>query len=274
MDVRKVSSQETGVGMSPVGPSISPKVGFVLLGAIIWGIAGGFFGIVYLAFLKHLQQAGPAVWQIPLAAAVAGAVVSTFYSAMRVALVGALAGATTSLVCLTVAPSPLTPWQVMALCGLVGLALGMPASAFLERRRGALVVAGAGLTTGAMAGICVSILAKLGPYWSGAGWAVFIMVPMTGLLFTVLTLALGPRVKAIIPRWFGVCLACAVMASVVGVSLWALAASFRLDVDPQLRIALQAMFAQIPEAVLGGIVGGALGGSLLELLHLPRLYRI
>ena len=106
------------------------------------------------------KQSAP-LSQMPLAAAVAGTVVATFYSAMRVVLVGALAGATTSLVCLTVASSPLTPWQVMALCGSVGLALGIPASAFLERRRGALVVAGAGLTTGAIAGLGGTLLELL-----------------------------------------------------------------------------------------------------------------
>jgi hypothetical protein len=250
------------------------KGGMVLVSSVIWALAGGLFGLVFVATLRYLehQDAGP--WQVMLAAALAGAFVAAFYSAKRVAVLGAAAGSFASLVYLVQAPTLPDDWRVLVLCGAVGVLAGAFASVLYERRQGVLLVAVAGLLAGAFTGLAAGEVARVAggvaPPWLLAA----LLVPATGGLFTGLSVALGPRVETPVPQWIGVGLVAGGMAAVAGLGLWVLAAPLAYPVDPALLAALSAMLAEVPGSFAGGAAGGAVGGALVELVDgrwLPHL---
>ena len=73
--------------------------------AIASSFSGAFFSIVAPRVIGHFLQTIDSPWLIPPAGAVAGAVIVTFYSAMRVALVGAIVVSIVSLVSVIGAPT-------------------------------------------------------------------------------------------------------------------------------------------------------------------------
>jgi hypothetical protein len=254
--------------------TIKRKSGLVFLRGVIWGIAGGFFGIVFLAVLRHLQQAGDAAWQVVLAAAVAGSVVGAFYSAKRVAIIGAAAGSVASTAYLIAVSTPESPWPVFGVCAAAGFAVGAGASAIYERRRGALLVALAGLAAGAVAGVTAAVVGTLTGTLDQVFVLALVLAPVTGALFTAATLMLAERFAVPVPQWLSIAVVSAEVAGVVGSGLWVLSVPLAHGIDPALQAAIQEMLGQLPRAFLGGLLGGAIAGVALELLNVPWTHKL
>jgi len=253
---------------------LQQKAGLILLRAIIWGLAGGFFGVSYLGFVKHLQQSGEAAWHVVLSAAVAGAVVATFYSAKRVALVGTLAGALTSLLYLTIISKPTPAWHVAGLCAVAGLLVGLPVSQLYERRRGALAVSGVGLLAGSVAGLGGVGITRLAPGLADVAILVLFMAPVTGVVFYLIALHFGERARSVVPHWLSIGIVSGAIAAVVGISMWLLSVTVGREIDPQLQQAVKAMFDRIPHVIAAGTLGGAISGAVLEVLGVRWLLRL
>jgi hypothetical protein len=245
--------------------------GMVLLRAVIWGIAGAFYGVVFVVTLVHLSIEGLGVFQVVAAAAVAGAVIGAFYSARRVALVGGIAGGLTGLVYLTTIATPERVWPVLGWAAGVGLVGGILASRYLRYTHAALTVAATGLGSGAAAGLLAVGMGALTGVPSGAFGFVVVTVPVTGVLFTHVLLRLGPRGLPV-PPWLNVGPVAAIVAGVVGVGLWTLAADLGYTPDDTLRATISAVLAQLPAAFGGGLLGGAVAGAALELLGVPWIF--
>lgn len=250
------------------------QAGLVALQGIIWGMAGGFFGVVFLAVQGQTAASGVTFWQLPLAGAAAGAMVAAFYSAKRVALIGELAGAVTGTTYLmTVASLPESGWPVLGACALAGLAIGALASAIYDHREGALLVALLGLAAGAIAGLLAAVAVLAVPGLNGVFGLALLSAPVTGGLFTLATLRYADRVRVPLPQWFSVGIVASGVAALVGAGLWALAATIDPALDPALVAAINGTMGQLPEAFGGGMIGGALGGAALELLSLRQRER-
>jgi hypothetical protein len=239
--------------------------GLVVLRASIWGIAGAFYGVVFVVTLTHLASGELRLVQVVVAAGVAGAVIGAFYSARRVALVGGIAGALAGLVYLTTIETPERVWPVLGCAAGLGLAGGMVASRFLHYTHAALTVAATGLAAGAVAGLLAVALAALTGVPAGAFGFALLMAPVTGVLFTFVLLRLGAR-GVPVPPWLNVGPVAAIVAGVVGVGLWTLAADLGYTPDADLRATIGAILAKLPAAFGGGLLGGALAGGGLELL--------
>ncbi len=250
------------------------QAGLVALQGIIWGMAGGFFGVVFLAVQGHSAASGITFWQLPLAGAAAGALVAAFYSAKRVALIGELAGAVTGTAYLmSVASLPDSGWPVLGACALAGLAIGAVASAMYDHREGALLVALLGLAAGAVAGLVAAVVVLALPGLNGVFGLALLAAPVTGGLFTLATLHYAERVRVPLPQWFSVGIVAGGVAALVGAGLWALAATLDPTLDPAVIAAINGTMTQLPEAFAGGMLGGALGGVALELLSLRQRER-
>jgi hypothetical protein len=248
----------------------------VALQGLIWGIAGGFFGVVFVAAQGCLAAAGVTLWQLPLAGAAGGAMVAAFYSAKRVALIGEVAGAIAGTVYLMTVPvTPDHGWGVVWVCALAGLHVGALASVIYEHREDALLVALFGLVAGGMAGLVAALGVHLlppGPV-SLFGLAL-VCAPLTGGLFTLATLRWTDRVPVRVPQWLSVGLVVSGVAGLVGGGLWALAATLEPSIDPGLVASIQAVLGQLPQAFAGGLCGAAIGGVGFELVSLRRLEHV
>lgn len=236
---------------------------------MIWGLAGGFFGAVYLAFARYLEYAHASPWRVLIAAAVAGGVVATFYSAKRTGLVGAATGSLTSLALLVSADSAVAPWTLAAIAGAAGVVAGIPAAWIFERRRGAMVLAATGLLVGLAGGTMVAILAHLVPALNTPFLTVLLLVPSCGSLYVLAVLRMSHRWSGVVPHVPGIALVSGGVSAVVAMGMWTLAAPLRLDLPPDLVTAMAAMHGEMPAALAGGFLGGAVNGALLQVLGTP-----
>ena len=251
------------------------KAGLVLLRGLIWGIAGGFFGVVFLSILGHFQHGGGGHWQVPLAAAIAGAVVGAFYSAKRVANIGAITGSLTGVGYLIFSfPTTPEPWAMLAACGLVGFLVGALASGAYQSKRAALLIALAGFAAGAFAGGLAEIMAALASGLDRVFVLALVMAPATGILFAFAMSQFNDGVRLELPLWLNVGAVAAGIAGVVGVGLWALSATLSIDLDPVRQAAITSTIQHLPYAFSGGLLGGALVGALLELAGVRWLYKM
>jgi hypothetical protein len=250
------------------------RAGLVALRAVIWGIAGGLFGVIFLGVLSHLGRGGVDLWYVGLAAAISGAVVGSFYSAKRVALVGAFVGSFAGVTYLTVLGTPDRAWPVLAVAGGLGLVGGALTSRLYGHKHEALLVAASGLVAGAIAGLAVVALAwLLGMPRSAFGFSL-LLAPSTGALFAYTLLRAKEVVSLPVPEWIGVGPVAAVVAAVVSAGMWTLSANLGYTSDPQALAITQAILAELPGAFVGGLLGGAVAGAVLELLNVRWLYPI
>lgn len=242
---------------------ISEKARRILLRAVIWGMAGGFYGVGYVALRHYLDRGGAAAWHGILAAAVSGALVAAFYSAKTVALLGAAAGSIVATAYLVAADPFPAGLPVAGASAVGGLVIGGLMSMFYEHERGALAMAGVGAAAGLAAGTVIALVTAL---TAGAGdfLQALLGAGITGGLFAVSVSALQGQPGATVPHWLNVALVAAGVAAGAGSGLWALAGTLELNLDPQVREALDAVVNRTPFALLGGMLGGALAGALLE----------
>jgi hypothetical protein len=249
--------------------------GLLLLRGIIWGIAGGLFGVVLLATQGHLDVVAVGIWPLPLATAVAGAVVGAFYSAKRVAIVGASVGSVAGIAYLITASStPPGGLPVLGVCALAGLvAGGFSASALYEHREGALLVAVAGFLAGSVAGLFATVLLVLTAAVMGPFGLALLTAPLTGTLFIIGTLWLGAGLRVPLPQWLSVGLVSSGISGVVGLGLWALAATLTNGVEPAIVTTINETIDHVPQAFAGGLLGAAVAGMILEALSVVCLVR-
>ncbi len=251
------------------------KTRLLCLRSAATSFAGLFFAIVGLGFVGHWLQANDSPWLLAPTGAVAGAVVVSFFSAKRVAIVGALVGSVASLIYVLASAGPPSPWSVLLICGILGFLAGVPTSRLVERRRGTALLVGAGLVVGAVAGGLVSALITAVPaLWKQTLVITFLMALVFTLLVHPFLASLGTSLKRMLPHWLGIGLVAGIIAAVVGAGMWMLAVTRSFGVDPELKTAVKAMLAIVPVAGLGGLLGGAAAGAFLEILGVKHLDRL
>lgn len=249
-------------------------VQMVAVRGLIWGIAGGLYGVVFVGVHGHLDLLGAGPWGVPLAAAVAGAVVGAFYSAKRVALVGAAVGSTASVAFLIVSAGVQHGGlAVLAVCAAAGMLAGAAASRIYAQREGVLVIAGAGLFGGGAAGLLAQgALSVIGPAEGAFGLAA-LLAPLTGALFVYISLSAAGKVRVPLPQWLGVGLVTGGIAGLVGLGLWALSTNLDPALEPAVAGAINDSLGDLPGAFAGGLLGAALAGMLLEVATVSRVAR-
>ncbi len=243
--------------------------------SVIWAFVGALFGVLFIA-AQHVLK-GVAEPLDPLiiaaAAAAAGAVGALIYSSMRLAVVAA--GVTTVLlIALQFAlgigskrlaePVDIAVWlgAAGAVGAVVGAYYGHATPASRVNRAMAKTLAGlvAGASTGLLWGIVVQ-LAGEAPLWL----TVAVLVPAVGWSYVALAAHFVRWGSRWLPRVIDAALVGAVVALVVALGYWAVAAS----VNPAIvgGDGLDRMLtAQLPEALVAGAGGGMIAGFLRGML--------
>jgi len=240
----------------------------LVLTLFVWGLAGALFGSLFAALYGVLGVVGLSGWQPLLVGAAAAAMTtSAFYSAMPVALVGAMAGVLASIVYLMV--SGAQHIDLVQIAGFAAVA-GVAAGGFY-----AWMVKGGGrplaeTTTGLAAG-----LAAGGLVWAGLVLVehepdMLIMaagvVALVGSLFKLSERWLVGRLAGHFPRAVSAPIVAGLIAAVVGASIWIMGGTTTAGMDLAARGAVEGVLHQVPHGFLGGMLGGAVTGVILELL--------
>lgn len=250
---------------SPYAPS-RPRA--ILLRGIVWGLIGLIYSPLFVGLAALFDRIGAGVGTYVAAAALAGAAGAALYGARELALVGSGIGVVLGVLMLATLADTLTFVQALAVAagvaGLVGLLVAFPGRC--TRKVPGKVMAG--LSTGALCGAALAVVEPLHPAHFAAFALLGFLVSVNGVLYVAsvrwwVTQAHRMGFEA---RPCGAieALVIAALAGIAAGSVWVMAAPLLVETSPLVRELSAAVYRDLPLALLGGIFGGAVAGSLLE----------
>lgn len=239
----------------------------IVMTLVVWGLAGGVFGALFAGLHQVLGAVGLSGWQPPvLAAAAAAMITSAFYSAMPVALAGAMAGVLASIGTLIVLGHDLDLSVLAGMAGVAGVAGGSFYAWIAEGGGRPLSQTLAGMVAGLLAGMLLAGLTAMTGRPAGTFVLAAGVVALVGTLFQVSAPWLKGFDTPRIPPGLSAGVVAGMIASLVAASIWTLGYTPLAGMDGATPDLLGQVRREIPPGFLGGLMGGALTGSILELL--------
>jgi hypothetical protein len=238
----------------------------------IWAFAGALFGALFTGLYQVLGQIGFTGWQpLVIGAAAAAMTTSAFYSAMPVALLGAMAGVMGSIGYLMVQGQDVDLITIAITAGVGGVLAGLFYVWVVSGGGRPLAETLAGLTAGVVAGGLLALVltissAQLGPSVMAAG-----VVSLVGTVFQLSERWLVPGSARLFPGILSVPVVSGLIGTVVGACVWILGGTTSFMLTHQAQAAADQVTAVIPFGILGGSLGGAITGLVLQTFGLgPR----
>jgi len=238
----------------------------IFLRGLIWSLVGFIYAPLFAGLHVVFHAMGLAHWGLVPAAALSGAVGAAFYGARQVALAGTAVGVLVASTILLCVPGTIPLWQVMLPSAVTGAALG---GIVRFPDRCSLKVPGktlAGLATGTACGILLAVAEPLHPREFHIFGTLAFLTAVNGVLYV-----------ATVNWWLGLtrlnrgqpcnlieALVIAVLAALSAAGIWSVAGPLVGAVDHVARGMLEIIHEQVPMAIAGGMLGGAVAGALLE----------
>lgn len=244
--------------------------------AIIWGLIGLIYAPLFigLAALFEFLEAGWATYVA--AAALAGGAGAVLYVGREVALLGTGVGVVVGVLSLVVAPQVLSFQHVAlvaaALAALFGLHPAFPVRC--DRQVPARVLVG--VATGALCGSVLAVAEPLHAEPFSTFAVVAFLVSVNGVLYVASvgpTLALTRRMSPALQRYNWVeALVAGSLAALAAGGAWIMAGPLLGDGGALMQATSDALYRQLPVALLGGIFGGSVAGALLGVFRFPWVH--
>jgi hypothetical protein len=243
------------------------RVTAIVTTLFVWSLAGALFGGLFIGLYEVLQVLSLGASQAVVVAALAAAMTTAaFYSAMPVALMGAMAGVLASIGYMIVAG----PRLELGIIAAVAAGLGLLGGAFFAwtSKAGARPLAETltGLLAGLGAGIILVTVLNLFPRPVGTFVMAAGIVALVGSLFQLNEHWMVRAVHGWLPDTLAGPVVAALVAAVVGASMWMVAGTTAAALDLETKSAVERILAEVPAGFLGGLLGGAVTGVVLELL--------
>lgn len=260
----------------PAGASFRPTL--VFLRAIVWGLIGLIYAPLFIGLAAILTRlgAGPAAYTI--AAALAGAAGAVLYGSHELALVATGIGAVVGVLLLTTAADLLNFAQCVAvvagLAALVGLLVPFPGQCTRQVPAKAM----AGLSSGAVCGLGLVLAQSLSASAIPLYAILAFLVAVNGVLYVVtvrvwITLAARLRGPGS-PCRLVESLVLATLAGLAAGSVWLMAGPLLGESSGLVGAVGTAIYAGLPQAAAGGIIGGVVAGALLETFGLAWVHDV
>jgi len=239
----------------------------IVMTVIVWGLAGGVFGALFAGLYEVLSAMGLSGWQPLVAAAgTAGMITSALYSSMPVALTGAMAGVLASIGTLIALGQGAGLYAIAGIAALAGVAGGGFYAWMADSHGQPLVEPLVGLGSGLIAGTLVAVLVALTGHEAGTFWLAAGVVAVVGASFQVSQRWLATVGSDWVHGGLSAAVVAGLTAVLVGASIWVLAGTSALSIDGGTSDAMGQLRHEIGPGFLGGLVGSALTGLILELL--------
>ena len=254
--------------------AIEKKPNDTLIIAITWCMAGGLFGSLFAGLYQLLMLLGLPGW----GAAIAGAGISAmttaaFYSAMPIALVGAMAGMAVSIAYLIATGHQIRLVAIAGLAGIGGLVAGMAYSWLIRSRVHPFSQTLAGLVSGVAAGAVAALLAAV----AGPEPGMLLLAPVTVILVGGLYGRIQPGIVTAcanrVPPKVSIPLVSALIGAVVGASIWIVGGTTTGGLSEETLGSIDYVLSQVPAGFLGGLIGGGIIGVVLERLGMAPMPR-
>ncbi|MEA3275508.1 MAG: spermidine synthase [Pseudomonadota bacterium] len=243
------------------------KTAAIVLILFVWGLAGALFGSLFAGLYQVLLVLGVGGWKpLVVGAAAAAMTTSAFYSAMPVALVGAMAGVIASIAYLMVTGHRVELFLISSVAAVAGLVAGS-FYAWMVKGGGRPL---AQTLRGLLAGLAAGGLLAAGLSFYGGDVGMFVMaagvVALVGSLFQLSERWFVGRISGWCPRTVSAPVVAALIAAVVGASVWIMGGVTAGALDSATKGAIDQVLREVPAGFLGGLLGGAVTGVLLELM--------
>lgn len=238
---------------------------------VVWSLAGALFGGLFIGLYQVLTVLGLTGWQPVLVGSSAAAMTTAaFYSAMPVALVGATAGVVASIGYLIVSGSRVELSMITATAAGAGLVAGSFYSWMVRRNARPLAETLTGLLAGLGAGVILSVMLFLYPLLSPQPVGPLVMaagvVALVGALFQLNEHWIVQTCHGWLPDGLAAPLVAALIAAVVGASIWLMGGTTAAALDFETQGEIERVLNNVPTGFLGGLLGGAVTGMVLEVL--------
>ena len=239
----------------------------IIVSLLVWSLAGTLFGGLFIGLYQVLVLLGLSGWQPLVFGAVAAAMTTAaFYSAMPLALVGATAGVLASIGYLVISGQRIELAAISLLAAGTGIAAGaffawtshQNARPLAETLTGMLAGFGAGL---ALVLVLTTLQMSVGPFVMAAG-----VVAIVGTLFQLNEHWIVQACHGWLPDSLAAPLVAGLIASVVGAGVWLMAGMTTPMLFGGEHSVIDQVLREIPSGALGGMLGGAVTGLILELL--------
>lgn len=240
----------------------------VFLRAIVWGLIGLIYAPLFVGLLSLFERLGVGPWGYVPAAAVAGGAGAVLYGARETGLAGTGIGLVVGAVLLVGAadqvPVVLAVLAAAAIAAAIGLSPFFPACCARHVPGKAL----AGVLAGALGGAVLAIAEPLHPRPFPVFAVLAFLVSVNGVLYVasvrrVVDLTRRLRLEAR-PCNLIEGLVVSILSGLAAGSVWVMAGPFFGDPGSLVRVVGESVYVHLPIAVLGGVFGGAVAGSLLQ----------
>lgn len=239
----------------------------IIASLLVWSLAGALFGGLFISLYEVLVLLGLSGWQPLVAGAVAAAMTTAaFYSAMPLALVGATAGVLASIGYLMASGQQIELAKITLVAAATGIAAGaffawtvrQNARPLAETLTGMLAGFGAGL---GLVLVLTTLETSVGPFVMAAG-----VVAIVGTLYQLNEHWIVQACHGWLPDSLAAPLVAGLIASVVGAGVWLMAGMTTPMFFGGERSVIDQVLREVPSGALGGMLGGAVTGLILELL--------
>ncbi len=238
----------------------------MIMSLFIWGFAGALFGSLFAGLYQVLQILDfPGAYPMILAATAAAMTTTAFYSAMPVALIGAMAGVLSSISYLIASNHDIHFTMITGIAATAGVIAGSFHSWVSSATSRPLAITFTGLLAGFLTGMLLAVILALSGIQTSMFWLAAAVVAMVGSLFQISKQWILIRFSGGLPGSFSAPIVAGLIASVVGASIWLMGGTTATVIDTQPRDVLSLILHDIPPGLLGGLLGGVAAGFLLEL---------
>ena len=242
------------------------KAAAIMLTLFVWGLAGALFGSLFAALYELSILLGLGGWKsILVGTAIAAVTTTAFYSAMPVALVGAMAGVLASIGTLMATGHQVPLLLIAGVACAVGILAGVSYD-WMNRGGGRpLAEILAGLSSGLVAGGLMSL--GLVVYGSQMGMLLLAagVVALVGGLFQLSRRRTVSFISGWCPRILSAPVVAGLIAAVVGASVWVMGGATAMALVGETKSAIDQILHQVPSGFFGGMLGGGVTGILLEI---------
>lgn len=243
---------------------IKDRFAAVAMTLLVWGLAGALFGALFAGAYALLLVLGLPSWLAVIAATTISAITtSAFYSAMPVALFGAMAGVLASIGYLIAADLAIKLGMIMTIAGSAGVIAGSLYAWTIQRSNLPLLQTLNGLVAGLFIGGLLALSFVL------TGWKVNILIVAAitvvgvGVVFEITKRWMVSHLERWLTDFFAAPAVAGLTAAVVGASIWFIGGSL---LNPDVESAIAQMTRDIPAGLLGGLLGGLFAALALEIL--------
>jgi len=242
-----------------------PPLHEALVLGFIWAVVGVIYSTILVIMLVFFQRLELGAIAIGLAASLAGAVGALFYGSLRLALLATMAALIAAFGYLYAMPfQAVSPREMLLVSGLAGIIVGGHYGYLItdSRVHQATAKTLTGLYAGFVAGM--PMVAVTGWYGEpGPALMAAILTPLTGLIYV---LALR-RIIALLQGQPSAIVSGALVgggvAALMGIAVWAFVGIFNTTVTGDATELVRLAWTVLPDAVLGGALGGFIAGALL-----------